>query len=63
MINNTNRIMINTLGMPELTCFEDLVRETRLSANLIYWLSKKDEDIADEPGAIEFKKRWLNLIQ
>lgn len=42
MINNTNRIMSNALEMPELTCFEDLVRETRLSANLIYWLSKKD---------------------
>ena len=27
------------------------------------YLSKKDEDISDEPGAIEFKKRWLKLIQ
>ncbi len=27
------------------------------------YLSKKDEEIANEPGAIEFKKRWLSIIQ
>ena len=27
------------------------------------YLSKTDEELSSEPGAIEFKKRWLSIIQ
>lgn len=35
----TNKTMINSLELPEMSRFADLVRETRLSAGLVYWLS------------------------
>ena len=31
-----------SLDLPELSTFEDVVRELRLSASLVYWLSKED---------------------
>ena len=33
-----------SLDLPELESFDDLVRELRLSANLVYWLSMEDSD-------------------
>ena len=33
-----------SLDLPELSTFEDLVRALRLSASLVYWLSKEDAD-------------------
>lgn len=33
-----------SLDLPELSTFEDLVRELRLSTSLVYWLSKEDAD-------------------
>lgn len=38
----SNKTVIESLGLPMLTCFDDLVENLSLSANLVYWLTKKD---------------------
>lgn len=38
----SNKTFIESLGLPMLTCFDDLVESLSLSANLVYWLTKKD---------------------
>lgn len=42
MKHYSNRVIIDSLNLPVLTCFEDIVKEVRLDANLIYWLTKRD---------------------
>lgn len=37
-----SKVIIDSLNLPMLTCFEDIVKEVRLDAKLIYWLTKKD---------------------
>lgn len=37
-----NKVIIDSLNLPMLTCFEDIVKEVRLDAKLVYWLTKKD---------------------
>lgn len=36
----SNKIVIESLGLPMLTCFDDLVKEVSLSEKLVYWLTK-----------------------
>lgn len=38
----SNKAIIASLNLPMLTCFDDIVKEVRLDAKLIYWLTKKD---------------------
>ena len=38
----SNKTIIASLNLPMLTCFDDIVKEVRLDAKLIYWLTKKD---------------------
>ncbi len=42
MKSYSNRVIIDSLNLPMLTCFDDIVKEVRLEANLVYWLTKKD---------------------
>ena len=38
----SNKTVIEFLGLPMLTCFDDLVKELSLSRKLVYWLTKED---------------------
>ena len=38
----SNKTVIESLGLPMLTCFDDLVKELSLSRKLVYWLTKED---------------------
>lgn len=38
----SNKTVIESLELPMLTCFDDLVKELRLSGKLVYWLTKED---------------------
>lgn len=38
----SNKTVIESLGLPMLTCFNDLVKELSLSGKLVYWLTKRD---------------------
>lgn len=40
----SNKIVIESLGLPMLTCFDDLVKEVSLSEKLVYWLTKRDAE-------------------
>lgn len=40
----SNKTVIESLGLPMLTCFDDLVKELGLSHNLVYWLTKQDAE-------------------
>lgn len=40
----SNKVIIDSLHLPMLTCFEDIVREVRLSGKLVYWVTKKDAE-------------------
>lgn len=40
----SNRTVIESLDLPMLSCFDDLVKELRLSDKLVYWLTKQDAD-------------------
>jgi retron-type reverse transcriptase len=42
MKNYSNKIVIESLRLPMMTNFDDLVRELRLSGKLVYWLTKSD---------------------
>lgn len=35
----SNKTVIDSLGLPMMTCFEDLTKHLRLSPNLVYWLT------------------------
>ena len=39
----SNKLIIDSLGIPMITDFEDLVKELRLSSNLVYWLASEDK--------------------
>ena len=38
----SNKTVIESLGLPMLTCFDDLVKELSLSRKLVYWLTKEN---------------------
>lgn len=40
----SNKTVIESLGLPMLTCFDDLVKELSLSGKLVYWLTKQDAE-------------------
>lgn len=40
----SNKTVIDSLGLPMLTCFDDLVKELSLSGKLVYWLTKQDAE-------------------
>lgn len=40
----SNKTVIESLRLPMLTCFDDLVRELSLSGKLVYWLTKQDAE-------------------
>ena len=40
----SNKTVIEYLGLPMLTCFDDLVKELSLSGKLVYWLTKQDAE-------------------
>lgn len=40
----SNTAVIESLGLPMLACFNDLVRELSLSGKLVYWLTKRDAE-------------------
>lgn len=44
MIDNKNKIILDSLGLPCLVSFEDLVKAIRLDSKLIYWLSSETEN-------------------
>lgn len=50
----SNKTVIESLRLPMLTCFDDLVRELSLSGKLVYWLTKQD---AEERYTIFFDKK------
>ena len=40
----SNKTIIESLGLPMLTCFDDLVKELSLSRKLVYWLTKQNAE-------------------
>lgn len=40
-------------------------KEVKWYINYVFenYLSKKDEELESEPGAVNFKKKWLSIIQ
>lgn len=40
----SNKVIIDSLNLPMLTCFDDIVQEVRLSGKLVYWLTKEEAD-------------------
>ena len=40
----SNKTVIESLELPILTCFDDLVKELSLSGKLVYWLTKQDAE-------------------
>lgn len=40
----SNKTVIDSLGLPMLTCLDDLVKELSLSGKLVYWLTKQDAE-------------------
>ena len=71
----SNKLIIDSLGIPMITDFEDLVKELRLSSNLVYWLAsdakeryevfkvkKKDNSdriIAAPVLSLKIVQRWI----
>lgn len=59
----SNKTVIESLGLPMLTCFDDLVKELSLSGKLVYWLTKQDAEGRYKAFFIEKKdgdKRKIN---
>lgn len=59
----SNKTVIESLGLPMLTCFDDLVKELSLSGNLVYLLTKQDSEGRYKTFFIEKKdgnKRKIN---
>ena len=40
----SNKVIIASLDLPMLTCFDDIVKELRLSGKLVYWLTKEEAE-------------------
>lgn len=53
----SNKTVIESLGLPMLTCFDDLVKELSLSGKLVYWLTKQDAEGRYKTFFYR-KKRW-----
>ena len=51
----SNKTVIESLGLPMLTCFDDLVKELSLSGKLVYWLTKQDAEVRYKTFFIEKK--------
>jgi len=59
----SNKTVIESLGLPMLTCFDDLVKELSLSGKLVYWLTKQDAEGRYKTFYVEKKdggKRKIN---
>lgn len=40
----SNKVILESLELPVLTCFDDFVKEVRLSEKIVYWLTKEGTD-------------------
>ena len=43
MKKSSNKVVIDSLGLPMITNFEDLVMNLHLNGKLVYWLTSEDE--------------------